>query len=43
MTDKIPLLEGATEGPWQIVPYGDGDSLVICAMTALAMAIEGEK
>ena len=23
-----------TPGPWQIVPYGDGDSLVICAPNA---------
>jgi len=28
------ILEGTTPGPWQIVPYGDGDSLVICAPNA---------
>ena len=23
-------MSGHTPGPWEIVPYGDGDSLVIC-------------
>lgn len=25
------MMSNHTPGPWHVVPYGDGDSLVICA------------
>lgn len=26
-----PEVKGHTPGPWHVVPYGDGDSLVVCS------------
>lgn len=29
--NALTELNAATPGPWHVVPYGDGDSLVICS------------